>query len=176
VGDAIPGRHLSDQQTGVDTMIDPKHVNIIDSKHYTDTHVWSDNCRVYASFEGTSIAVDKVSWCITREMAPIYTMGKKNPRSFSRANRGLAGSITMQGKQARKLIGATNQESLSEIYVVEIDGIKQRCLRLKGVQFLSGGRFTTLEDIGDATEVLTTFIGTERVDWKDINDVPEESR
>lgn len=35
-----------------------------------------------------------ISWSITREKAPIYTMGDPNPRSFSRGKRGIAGSMT----------------------------------------------------------------------------------
>lgn len=37
--------------------------------------------------------VQGLSYTITREKAPLYTMGSANPRSFSRGKRGIAGSL-----------------------------------------------------------------------------------
>ncbi len=34
-----------------------------------------------------------ISYTITREKAPLYTMGSADPRSFSRGKRGIAGSL-----------------------------------------------------------------------------------
>lgn len=57
----------------------------------------------YNSFSGTDIRcvigqfqfaeLQAVSYSITREKAPIYTMGSPDPRSYSRNKRGIAGSL-----------------------------------------------------------------------------------
>jgi hypothetical protein len=45
-------------------------------------------------FQGKSIgAIQAVSYSINREKAPVYTMGKADPRSFARGKRGIAGSL-----------------------------------------------------------------------------------
>ena len=38
--------------------------------------------------------LQSISFSITREKAPLYTMGQANPRAFSRGKRGLAGAMT----------------------------------------------------------------------------------
>ncbi len=49
---------------------------------------------IKASFGNTVIAeLQAVSYSITREKAPIYTMGSADPRSFSRGKRGIAGTL-----------------------------------------------------------------------------------
>jgi hypothetical protein len=57
----------------------------------------------YNSFSGTDITasigqiqfaeMQAVSYSVTREKAPIYTMGSADPRAFSRNKRGVAGSL-----------------------------------------------------------------------------------
>ena len=63
----------------------------------------SEYHRAYNSFSGVDIkavfqnvavgSIQAVSYSITREKAPIYTMGSADPRSFSRAKRGIAGTL-----------------------------------------------------------------------------------
>jgi len=52
-----------------------------------------------------------ISWNITREKAPIYTMGDPNPRSFSRAKRGIAGSMTFITMDRSALWAVMNSKS-----------------------------------------------------------------
>lgn len=57
----------------------------------------------YQSFSGSDIVATfggrvigellSVTWSVTREKAPNYTMGFKNPRGFARGRRGIAGSL-----------------------------------------------------------------------------------
>ena len=57
----------------------------------------------YNSFSGVDItavfgsriigAIQGISYSVTREKAPIYTMGSADPRAFSRGKRGIAGSL-----------------------------------------------------------------------------------
>ncbi len=59
--------------------------------------------RVYNSFSGVDMTVlaenhliaeiQGLSYTVTREKAPLYTMGSADPRSFSRGKRGIAGSM-----------------------------------------------------------------------------------
>lgn len=59
--------------------------------------------RTYNSFSGVDMVVtfggkilgelQGISFTIQREKAPIYSMGEADPRSYSRAKRGIAGSI-----------------------------------------------------------------------------------
>ena len=59
--------------------------------------------QTYNSFSGVDITpifqgkpigeIQAISYSINREKAPIYTMGKADPRSFARGKRGIAGSL-----------------------------------------------------------------------------------
>jgi len=59
--------------------------------------------RTYNSFSGVDIQavfsgnrigeLQGVSYTVTREKAPLYTMGSPDPRAFSRGKRGIAGSL-----------------------------------------------------------------------------------
>jgi hypothetical protein len=63
----------------------------------------SEIARSYNSFSGSDIRavignipfaeIQAISYSVTREKAPIYTMGSPDPRSFSRNKRGVAGSL-----------------------------------------------------------------------------------
>lgn len=63
----------------------------------------SEVSRSYNSFSGSDIRaqigpypfaeLQAISYSVTREKAPIFTMGSPDPRSFSRNKRGIAGSL-----------------------------------------------------------------------------------
>src|SRR5271156_4304015 len=63
----------------------------------------SEIARSYNSFSGSDIRavigtipfaeIQAISYSVTREKAPIYTMGSPDPRAFSRNKRGVAGSL-----------------------------------------------------------------------------------
>jgi hypothetical protein len=49
---------------------------------------------IQATFAGKPIGeLQGVSYTVTREKAPLYTMGSPDPRAFSRGKRGIAGSL-----------------------------------------------------------------------------------
>lgn len=53
-------------------------------------------CDITATFGPSGVKIGElqgVSFTITREKAPIYTMGQKDPRGFARGKRGIAGSL-----------------------------------------------------------------------------------
>jgi hypothetical protein len=63
----------------------------------------ADFSQAYNSFSGCDIravfaskvvgTLQGISWSVTREKAPIYTMGEPDPRAFARGKRGIAGSL-----------------------------------------------------------------------------------
>lgn len=70
----------------------------------------------YNSFSGVDIKgvfanqviaeLQAISYSITREKAPIYTMGSADPRSFSRGKRGIAGTLIFIVFDRHALLGA----------------------------------------------------------------------
>lgn len=61
---------------------------------FTETYTTFSGADIVATFGGTPIgSLSGITWSVTREKAPVYTMGSPNPRSFSRGKRGIAGSM-----------------------------------------------------------------------------------
>lgn len=70
----------------------------------------------YNSFSGVDIKavfanqviaeIQAISYSITREKAPLYTMGSADPRSFSRGKRGIAGTLIFIVFDRHALLGA----------------------------------------------------------------------
>lgn len=61
---------------------------------FTDTYTTFSGADIVCTFGGVTIGtLSGITWSVTREKAPVYTMGSPNPRSFSRGKRGLAGSM-----------------------------------------------------------------------------------
>lgn len=61
---------------------------------YTKTYTSFSGADIVATFNGKIIGeLQAITYSVTREKAPIYTMGSANPRSFSRGKRGIAGSL-----------------------------------------------------------------------------------
>lgn len=70
----------------------------------------------YNSFSGVDIKavfasvilaeLQAISYSVTREKAPIYTMGSPDPRSFSRGKRGIAGTLVFVMFDRHALLGA----------------------------------------------------------------------
>jgi hypothetical protein len=61
---------------------------------YQQTFTSFSGADIVATFNGKLIGeLQAITYSVTREKAPIYTMGDPNPRSFSRGKRGIAGSL-----------------------------------------------------------------------------------
>ena len=75
----------------------------------------SNFARGYNSFSGVDIKVvfankvvaelQAISYSVTREKAPLYTMGSADPRSYSRGKRGIAGTLIFLVFDRHALIG-----------------------------------------------------------------------
>ena len=61
---------------------------------YSQTYNSFSGVDMVVTFAGSVIGeLQGISYTVTREVAPIYTMGSADPRSFSRGKRGIAGSM-----------------------------------------------------------------------------------
>lgn len=61
---------------------------------YGNTYTTFSGADIVATIGGVTIgALSALTWSVTREKAPIFTLGSPNPRSFSRGKRGIAGSM-----------------------------------------------------------------------------------
>ena len=64
------------------------------AQEYTRTYTSFSGCDIVASFNGKVCGeLQGITYSVSREKAPIYTMGSAEPRSFSRGKRGIAGSL-----------------------------------------------------------------------------------
>lgn len=61
---------------------------------YTKTYTTFSGCDIVAAFNGKVIGeLQAITYSVSREKAPVYTMGSAEPRSFSRGKRGIAGTL-----------------------------------------------------------------------------------
>ena len=75
-----------------DTIIGQRSIDAI--AQYTNTYTTFSGSDIVATFNGTVIGgLSGITWSVSREKAPVFTMGSPNPRSFSRGKRGIAGSM-----------------------------------------------------------------------------------
>ena len=64
------------------------------TEQYTKTYTTFGGSDITASFNGKVIGeLQAITYSITREKVPVYTMGSAEPRSFSRGKRGIAGNL-----------------------------------------------------------------------------------
>jgi hypothetical protein len=92
----------------------------------------SEIARSYNSFSGSDIRavignipfaeIQAISYSVTREKAPIYTMGSPDPRSFSRNKRGVAGSLVWINFDRHALLNVIYQAS--GVFVANVDDVR----------------------------------------------------
>lgn len=64
------------------------------TEQYTKTYTTFGGSDITATFNGKVIGeLQAITYSITREKVPVYTMGSAEPRSFSRGKRGIAGNL-----------------------------------------------------------------------------------
>lgn len=67
---------------------------------------------IHATFRSVRIgALQGISYTVTREKAPIYTMGDASPRGFSRGKRGIAGSLIFAVFDRTNLLYALGEDT-----------------------------------------------------------------
>lgn len=63
-------------------------------QEYSKSYTAFSGCDIVATFNGKVIGeLQAITYNVTREKAPVYTMGSAEPRSFSRGKRGIAGTM-----------------------------------------------------------------------------------
>lgn len=95
--------------------------------------------QTYNSFSGVDMTVmagghllaeiQGLSFTITREKAPLYTMGSADPRSFSRGKRGIAGSMIFLVFDRSALLQSMQESALylaNEYELVDTQGVGQQ--------------------------------------------------
>lgn len=64
------------------------------SSSYTKTYTSFSGCDIVCTFGSVVIGeLQAISFSVSREKAPVYTMGSAEPRSFSRGKRGISGTM-----------------------------------------------------------------------------------
>lgn len=77
---------------------------------------------ITATFSGKRIGtLQGVSYTVTREKAPQYTMGKADPISFSRGKRGIAGSLIFLLFDRSNLVSALDSKFWADSYDIRAD-------------------------------------------------------
>jgi hypothetical protein len=116
---------------------------------------------IQASFAGHPIGeLQGVSYTVTREKAPLYTMGSPDPRAFSRGKRGIAGSLIFLVFDRSNLLEAMGVDS-----VFWADDIDLTYLKTFGVERIGGeeggNTFRARTPVNTPSGVADTFrIGT----------------
>lgn len=94
------------------------------------------------------------SYAIQREKAPIYTMGHKNPRAFSRGKRGIAGTLVFAIFDAHALLeemGVYNPTNKGD-HAFLAAGDEYRPVETGGIVSISPGD-ETFDLVGDDTSI-----------------------
>ncbi len=89
----------------------------IQSSEYTKTYTTFSGCDIVATFNNKVIGeLQAITYSVSREKAPVYTMGSAEPRSFSRGKRGIAGTLVFTVFDRDALIGALKDESGKQVH------------------------------------------------------------
>lgn len=87
-----------------------------DSSKYTRTYTTFSGCDIVVSFGDTVIGeLQAISYSVSREKAPVYTMGNADPRSFSRGKRGIAGTLVFTVFNKDALMSAFENEPVYRV-------------------------------------------------------------
>lgn len=97
---------------------------------------------------------NKMMFSVTRQMAPIYSIGDVNPRQFIHGRRSIAGTIEIP---ATELIQFYVDQPMRAIYE-EVVGDETVQIIMDGLQLVSQGNDVTMEDIIHSEDDEWTFI------------------
>jgi len=82
----------------------------LQTSQFTRTYTSFSGCDIKAIFHNVIVSeLQGISFSVTREKAPIYTMGQPDPVSFSRGKRGIAGSLVFTVFDRHVMHGLINQ-------------------------------------------------------------------
>lgn len=82
---------------------------------YTKTYSTFGGCDIVPTFNGKVIGeIQAITYSLTREKVPVYTMGSAEPRSFSRGKRGIAGNLVFISFNRDALLAELGDVSISK--------------------------------------------------------------
>ena len=85
------------------------------AEEYSKTYSTFGGCDIVAAFNGHVIgSIQAITYSLTREKVPVYTMGSAEPRSFSRGKRGIAGNLVFISFDRDALLEALGDISISK--------------------------------------------------------------
>jgi hypothetical protein len=97
------------------------------SAEFSKTYNSFSGVDIHAVFGGSTVLeIQGISFTISREKAPIYTMGRADPRAFSRGKRGIAGSLIFTVFDRQILLEALKEQSIFWADTEEVTATNQR--------------------------------------------------
>lgn len=104
-------------------------------ENYTKTYTTYSGCDIVPSFNGKVIGeLQGITYSVSREKAPVYTMGSAEPRSFSRGKRGIAGTLVFT---------VFNRDALIDEFKDRLNGDK---LGIQKFKANGSGEFLSISD------------------------------
>ena len=89
--------------------------NGMSAESYMKTYSTFGGCDIVATFNGKVIGeLQAITYSLTREKVPVYTMGSAEPRSFSRGKRGIAGNLVFVSFNRDALLSELGDKSISK--------------------------------------------------------------
>ena len=85
------------------------------AESYMKTYSTFGGCDIVATFNGKVIGeLQAITYSLTREKVPVYTMGSAEPRSFSRGKRGIAGNLVFVSFNRDALLSELGDKPISK--------------------------------------------------------------
>jgi hypothetical protein len=121
-------------------------------------------------FQGKAIGeIQALSYSIQREKAPVYTMGKADPRSFARGKRGIAGSLIFIVFDRHAIL----ERFKNALFSADKDefGIRNKVADMPSTAFFGTGAENAADGQGlfttenDGTGVVTGFNQSDQHPW-----------
>jgi hypothetical protein len=115
---------------------------------------------IQATMAGKPIGeLQGISYTVTREKAPLYTMGSPDPRSFSRGKRGIAGSLIFLVFDRSNLLEALGERSffwadhIDLSYLANFSSVDTLAGAMSTARTFAEARITNTEEMGDDTAI-----------------------
>ena len=104
------------------------------AESYMKTYSTFGGCDIVATFNGKVIGeLQAITYSLTREKVPVYTMGSAEPRSFSRGKRGIAGNLVFVSFNRDALLSELGDKSISKYKANDSAWLKDQ----ESAQFIS---------------------------------------
>lgn len=118
---------------------------------------------IYTVFADTIIStIQGISYSITRQKAPIYTMGSPDPRAFARSKRGIAGSMILTTFDRHALADFMRESSFAakknSIETTQTNP-QNRTAGVSTDEYARAIQTVGPQDVGDVTGINTANLG-----------------